>query len=116
MEDLRVGLVSGRHEMPVSEYIFDKIDNVFDFDMMAVKIEDFIMENIGIQRVHTFGINQLDRTEVAVAKGAKRLVLYVTGLTSVTAAVIACCATWGVPLSLMHYDRETDDYVEQVIF
>lgn len=38
------------------------------------------------------------------------------GLSSVTAALVQVCAVYGVELTLMHYDRDTDEYVPQVIF
>lgn len=44
------------------------------------------------------------------------LVCYITGLSSVTAALVQVCAVYGVELTLMHYDRDTDEYVPQVIF
>lgn len=39
-----------------------------------------------------------------------------TGLSSVIAALVQVCAVYGVELTLMHYDRDTDEYVPQVIF
>jgi hypothetical protein len=42
--------------------------------------------------------------------------VYVTGLSAALAAVIRGCAYNGVPLTLMHYDRDTGEYAEQVIF
>lgn len=49
-------------------------------------------------------------------KGKNELVCYITGLSSVTAALVQVCAVYGVELTLMHYDRDTDEYVPQVIF
>lgn len=39
-----------------------------------------------------------------------------SNLSSVTAALVQVCAVYGVELTLMHYDRDTDEYVPQVIF
>lgn len=33
-----------------------------------------------------------------------------------TVALVQVCAVYGVELTLMHYDRDTDEYVPQVIF
>lgn len=49
-------------------------------------------------------------------EGKNELVCYITGLSSVTAALVQVCAVYGVELTLMHYDRDTDEYVPQVIF
>lgn len=52
----------------------------------------------------------------SVYSGKNELVCYITGLSSVTAALVQVCAVYGVELTLMHYDRDTDEYVPQVIF
>ena len=35
---------------------------------------------------------------------------------SVHTVLVQVCAVYGVELTLMHYDRDTDEYVPQVIF
>lgn len=116
MEKIIVGLINGRHELPVSEYIFESIEDVNDFKGIRKHILGFLENNIGIKRVFGCGLNQIDYTDVELIRGCKELVVYVTGLTSVTAELIRCCALNGISLSLMHYDRESDSYREQVIF
>lgn len=95
MKEVKVGLIKGRHEMPVESYIFDVIENVLDFDAIHNGVVSFMKKNID--------------SDV-------RLVVYVTGLTSVTAEVIKVCALNQVKLTLMHYDRESGNYLPQVIF
>lgn len=88
---VKVGLINNRHPMPVQNYIFEKeIENVFDFESI--------------------------KNEISVYSGKNELVCYITGLSSVTAALVQVCAVYGVELTLMHYDRDTDEYVPQVIF
>lgn len=94
---VKVGLINNRHPMPVQNYIFEKeIENVFDFESIKNEIKEFILES--------------------VYSGKNELVCYITGLSSVTAALVQVCAVYGVELTLMHYDRDTDEYVPQVIF
>ena len=45
-----------------------------------------------------------------------KLVLYVTGLTQATAAVINACINNKVRLDLAHFDRDTNTYKMQEIF
>ncbi len=105
---VKVGLINNRHPMPVQNYIFEKeIENVFDFESIKNEIKEFILEKVGVHTVLNHGINQTDKNE---------LVCYITGLSSVTAALVQVCAVYGVELTLMHYDRDTDEYVPQVIF
>ena len=49
---------------------------------------------------------------VDVAPGFS-LVLYVTGLTVATVAVVNVCIRVGISLTLMHYDQSTGDYYPQ---
>lgn len=111
-----VGLVKGRHDMPVQEYIFDEIEDVLDFKAMEERITLFIWHNIGVDHQLGCGINQVDYTDVMLFQGKKNLVVYVTGLTAAVAELISICAKNGVSLTLMHYDRDTDSYKEQKIF
>lgn len=116
-DTVTVGLIAGRHEIPaVTKYIFNSIDNVFDFKTMHEHIIDFLIKEVGIYRTYGSGINQNDSTDVEIFSGCKRLVVYVTGLTAVTAALIKCCAMNGVGLTLMHWDIMTQKYIPQDIF
>lgn len=56
-------------------------------------------------------------TEVArnAVRGAEAVVVYVTGLTVATTAVIRACYTLGIPLTLRHFDRSTGEYFPQPI-
>ena len=93
-----------------------EIENVFDFESIKNEIKEFILEKVGVHTVLNHGINQTDSQSVSVYSGKNELVCYITGLSSVTAALVQVCAVYGVELTLMHYDRDTDEYVPQVIF
>lgn len=58
---------------------------------------------------------ELDRQaqEFFSANKAEEYVIYVTGLTAATVAVIKAAVDYQVKLTLMHYDRTTDNYVPQ---
>ena len=115
-QPIKAGLVRGRHELPVDTYIFDEIADVFDFDGMYDKAAAFISDEVGVSRVAGRAINAASYTDDEIYWGDSVLIVYVTGLTAALAAVIAACAAYGVPLVLMHYDRDTDDYRPQTIF
>ena len=44
-----------------------------------------------------------------------QVILYITGLTIVTLAVVKACKVCGCELVCMHYDRESDCYIAQNI-
>lgn len=111
-----VGLINGRHDLPVTEFISDSISDVLDFKSISNRIADFLNKEIGIKTVDGSAINQFDYTTVQILRGENELVVYITGLTPVVAELIRQCALNGVSLTLMHYDREANAYVPQNIF
>ena len=107
MENLKVGLIKGRHEMPVTSYIFEKVEDMFDYDAISNHITRFVSRKVGLSYKAGGGIYS--------CKGEKTLVVYVTGLTAVSCELVDVCNKLGVPLTLMHYDRDTGEYRAQVL-
>lgn len=121
MEEIRVGLVRGRHALPVDKYIFnEELSFPLDYKKLDETVMDFINENVGIGLARGMGIDrELDWGELVcdlIRTGRKELVVYVTGLTACTASVIKACACNGISLTLMHFDPTTGEYSPQVIF
>ena len=113
MGKIIVGLCKGRHDLPVNEYIFDKIEDVTDFVAMRQRIREFLDDRVGIGRVFGQGLNQDDYTDVQVFRGKNELTVYVTGLTAAVAELISECLRNGVALTLMHYDAKALTYLPQ---
>lgn len=105
MENITVGLIKGRHEMPVNEYIFDEVKDMFDYDGISNHITRFISRKVHLACKQGGGIYSF--------KGEKALTVYVTGLTSVSCELVDVCNKLGVQLTLMHYDRDTGKYHPQ---
>lgn len=98
MLKISVGTVSGRHQLPVQEYVInEEIEDVTDVDSIQKKVNKYFEENIA---------NVNDKVE---------LILYVTGLTLVVLAIVNACKKYGCDLVCMHYDRENDCYIGQKI-
>lgn len=114
-EKVIVGLCAGRHEMPVNEYIFNKVDDIFNFKSQEKIVMKFLEEKVGVEISSSVGINQADHTDILCYKGKKALVVYITGLTCLTATLIKCCIFNGVSLTLMHFDSASGQYVPQII-
>lgn len=115
-ETVTVGLIAGRHDLPVSEFIFDEIGNVLDFKAISDHISNFISTRVGVGSASGCGVNQRDYSDVELFAGTRDLVVYVTGLTAVSTALVAVCALNGVDLTLMHFDRNSGEYVPQPFF
>ena len=89
---VEAGLFKGRHQLPVKNFIFTGEVSPCDFKQMDEVAWCWLM------RYTTPG---------------DVLYLYVTGLTAATVAVIKACKLAGVGLVLMHYDRQSGQYVPQ---
>lgn len=112
-----VGLCAARHAMPVTEFIFPEVvNNPTDFDGMEKTVEDFILHHVGLTVTERQALDQRYGEDVPCWSGKRTLIVYVTGLTACTAAVIKVCALNGVSLTLMHFDRESGEYLPQRIF
>lgn len=116
MENVKVGLVKGRHKMPVEKYIFDEITDVTDFEKFDLIAEDFLSRSIGIDIEPGRGLNSASYTDDQIYRGRRHLTVYVNGLSAALAAVIGACGRLGVALTLMHYDRDANTYIPQGIF
>ena len=111
-----VGLCKGRHELPVEVYIFEREIDPLDFITMRRTVEKFILDHVGLTTETREALDQRYEDDVPCFTGEHKLIVYVTGLTAATAAVIQVCAMNGVQLTLMHFDRDTGEYVPQEIF
>lgn len=116
METIKAGLIKGRHELPVERYVFDEIEDPFDFTKMRRQAEKFVMTSCNVEKAYGQAVNSASYTDDCIYEGEFALVLYVTGLSSALAAVIRACAENGVKLTLMHFDKESGDYRPQRIF
>nr|DAR61486.1 MAG TPA: hypothetical protein [Bacteriophage sp.] len=87
------GLVKGRHAMPVSEYVFDEIEDMFNFSRL---------EMVAFSRI---------------VKTSDTLMLYVTGLTVATVAVLNIAKKLGYKdVVLKHYNRDNGLYESQWVY
>ena len=87
------GLISGRHAMPVEEYVFDEIEDMFRFFDLEVK-----------------ALSSIEKT-------SDLLVLYVTGLTVATISLINVAKKLGYKdVVLKHYNRDNGLYESQWVY
>nr|DAX37483.1 MAG TPA: hypothetical protein [Caudoviricetes sp.] len=87
---VKVGLIKGRHSLPVDDYIFNEVDDVFDYAEMS-------------NRIHT------------KLKLATSVDLYVTGLTTALIEVVNYCIIMNTNLTLWHYDKVSNKFVSQPV-
>lgn len=107
-----VGLCAGRHDIPVSNYIFDEVRDVIDFNNLNKVAEKFVLDNCNTHIINGQGLSQEGYDDVPVWTG-NPIHVVVTGLTACTTAVMWACACYGVDLTLWHFNRENGEYVPQ---
>jgi hypothetical protein len=90
-----IGLCKGRHNIPFvndENYVFDEIKDIKDtaklYNIAYEKLKDLNGESI---------------------------YLYVTGLTVALIATLNVCKFFNINVTLMHYDKDTNEYFEQVV-
>ena len=112
-----VGLIKGRHDLPVDDYIidYDIVDPYEEYGKIKETINDFLVDTVGITTKHGCAINQASCEDVTCYSGKKELVVYITGLTIATSELVKQCMLNGVHLTLMHYNAKNGEYFEQVI-
>ena len=104
MEKLTIGLVEGRHDLPVTDYLFQEGDITFPLDMKELaQIADKRLSEAGAVTSFEdrFNPSQID--------------VFVTGLTAATTAVIRVALMKGYLLTLHHFDRDSQTWLPQTI-
>lgn len=104
MEKLTIGLVEGRHDLPVTEFIYQEGDITFPLEMgKLAQIADKRLSEFGAVSSFEdrFNPSQID--------------VFVTGLTAATTAVIRAALMKGYLLTLHHFDRDSQTWLPQTI-
>lgn len=110
--EINVGVCAGRHEMPIDQFIFDKIEDPTAVEELELKAFRWYDNNV---RLHTYKNMKVN------------INLYITGLTVATTAILKTFMhnhlyakdyeiKYKGHISLYHYNTATQDYYEQKIF
>ncbi len=111
---ITTGAIKGRHNLPVNEYVFDEIEDVTDYASIKNGVENFLDAHFEVELVPIHKGCDCYGDTFHIKEG-NQLILYVTGLTCVTAQIIASCFERGIDVKLMHYDVSSNAYVEQML-
>lgn len=104
IKNIKVGLVEGRHDLPVTDFIYQEGDITFPLDMKELaQIADKRLSELGAVSSFEdrFNPSQID--------------VFVTGLTAATTAVIRVALMKGYLLTLHHFDRDSQTWLPQTI-
>lgn len=95
MENIKLGLIEGRHDLPVTEFIYQEGDITFPLDMGK-------LTEIADKRLSALG-----------AITYTSLDIYVTGLTAATLAVMRVAFVRGYLVTFHHFDRNSGMWIAQ---
>lgn len=96
MTTFTFGLCAGRHDLPVTDFIFADGDITFPINPTA------LLDKVA--------------TKLNFVNFGDKLDVHVTGLTPATVAVIKFCSIKGVKLTLKHFDRDSNSFIDDVVF
>ncbi|WP_347284029.1 hypothetical protein [Lactobacillus taiwanensis] len=92
MKTIKLGLVKGRHEMPVDEYILEEVSDPTNY-----------------KAIHAAVYNKLDQ----IVSQDDFVSLYVTGLTIVSIECVQYFVEHSIEYQSMHFDVKTGTYFSQ---
>lgn len=99
---LNVGVCNGRHDLPCSGFVFNKIDDPTNVDMLEREAYRYFFNNCVADNHYT------------------RVNIYITGLTVATLAIENALThleqqsyLMNTDIYFMHYNRDTNSYYEQ---
>lgn len=108
VKKVEVGLIKGRHQMPVDSYICDEIKNPSDYSEITDKGGSWVRWKLFCGNPYEYDEYHID--------------IYVTGLTAVLIAVLNEIRTViretgikGVSVTLKHYDIAAEKYWDQKV-
>lgn len=104
IKNIKVGLVEGRHDLPVSDFIYQEGDITFPLDMKK-------LAQIADKRLSKFGAVSSFEDRF----NPSQIDVFVTGLTAATTAVIRVALMKGYLLTLHHFDRDSQTWLPQTI-
>jgi hypothetical protein len=87
------GLVKGRHELPVSDYIFESEIKEINFQKLRTQVNS---------KLKDFKTHEI-------------VGIYVTGFTPALTTVISYCHDFGINLILYHHDKTSNGYIQQYL-
>lgn len=94
-----LGAIVGRHPLPVKEYVIQEdLQDVTDIVAIEEKVD-----------------NYFEKLNKEYKEAKLQIILYITGLTVITLAVVKSCKRLGYALVCMHFDRDSNSYIAQPI-
>lgn len=99
MKTIKVAVCKGRHEIPQATdgAIFEQTITEMNPLKLLTKASKRLLSDFGLRK-------------------GDAVLLYVTGLTMATLAIVRACNWYGIDLICYHYDKETGEYIPQLMW
>lgn len=119
MNEIILGLIKGRHSLPVEKYIIEEGElTVFTKDEIVPLIENGL-KKLNIKQYKLFRNSYSYWWEYngeKVTKGIPTIKLYITGLTIVTLCTVEILNQWGYDVNIMGFNPNEQKYYSQGTF
>ncbi len=114
---LKLGLISGRHDLPVEDYVFNEIGDVTAVDTLEEEAYQKLKGLCGQPHDgHVAPAAYREHADARFVNNGTPVVVYATGLSVALLAVINAARALGVhDLTVMHYDASEKKYYRQKI-
>ena len=126
MEDIiKLGLIKGRHELPVENYIVEESElNVFTKEELQPIVEKGIKKYLELYTLCTYAYEIVEPSVEWWNKDKKgissynipTIQLYITGLTIVTLIAVEILINGGYDVEIMGFNPITKEYYSQGLF
>ncbi|HCL4447260.1 TPA: hypothetical protein N2D16_002865 [Clostridium botulinum] len=118
---VKLGLIKGRHPLPVEEYIL-KENEIKDFTKKKLQpLIEKSLEELGIKKYYPFVDECLlyfydkEDNEINI-DNIPQIQLYITGLTIVTLTTLELLNQWCYDVEIMGFNPNTKEYYSQGLF
>lgn len=119
MKEIVLGLIKGRHALPVENYIVEETElKVFTKE----KINSIIINGLNKLQINQYKCFHSEYgywweyNGDKITKEIPSIKLYITGLTIVTLCAVEILNQWGYDVDIMGYNPTTQEYYSQGIF
>lgn len=122
MKKIIVGTIEGRHNLPVDNYIFEKVDEPNDIKGLEQHAFSKLQQLVGNSNIQVVNypsekpVSHIGTLEDIYLEAAVELHIYITGLTQATLAVINAAKKLHIhKIYVYHYDIYEHNFIQQKI-
>lgn len=122
MQIIAIGTIEGRHDLPVDNYVFSKVDEPNNIKWLEQYSFTYLQKLIGNDAIKVVNypsekpVSHIGTKEDIYLEADVELHIYITGLTQATLAIVNSARRLHIhKLYIHHYDIYIKEFIEQKI-